>query len=62
MAWAADKPSFVFGDVRLPIRILAVMLKEDGAWKIQHGHFSVGVPDEVAFENAAEWSQFAPAH
>jgi hypothetical protein len=38
------------------------MVKEDGAWKIQHGHFSVGVPDEVAFENAGEWSQATPSH
>jgi SnoaL-like domain len=62
IAWAADKPFFVVGDMRAPIRLSAVMVKEDGAWKIQHGHFSVGVPDEVAFENATEWSTAAPTH
>jgi ketosteroid isomerase-like protein len=62
VAWAADKPSLVVGDMRAPIRLSVVMLKEDGAWKIQHGHFSVGVPDEVAFENATEWSTSAPSH
>jgi hypothetical protein len=62
VAWAADRPAFVVGDARAPIRLSVVMLREDGAWKIQHGHFSVGVPDDVAFENAAEWSTFAPAH
>ena len=62
VAWAADRPSFAVGDTRAPIRLTAVMLKEDGDWKIQHGHFSVGVPDEVAFENAATWSEAAPAH
>ena len=62
VAWAADKPAFVVGEMRAPIRISVVMIKEDGAWKIQHGHFSVGVPDEVAFENATEWSMFEPAH
>ena len=62
VAWAVDRPAFAVGDMRAPIRLSAVLLKEDGAWKIQHGHFSVGVPDEVAFENAAEWSMATPAH
>lgn len=62
VAWAADRPSFVFGDVRIPIRILAVMLKEEGAYKIVNAHFSVGVPDEVAGENAVAWSEAAPSH
>jgi len=62
VAWAADRPAFAVGDMRAPIRLSVVMLKEDGAWKIQHGHFSVGVPDEVAFENAVAWSEAAPAH
>ncbi|MGH3137110.1 MAG: nuclear transport factor 2 family protein [Gaiellaceae bacterium] len=62
VAWAADRPAFVVGDIRAPIRLSLVMLREGGKWKIQHGHFSVGVPDEVAFENAGEWSTAAPAH
>lgn len=62
VAWAADRPSFVFGDVRMPIRILAVMLNEDGAYRIVSAHFSVGVPDEVAGERAVEWSESAPSH
>jgi len=62
VAWAADKPAFVVGDMRAPIRLTVVMVKEDSAWKIQHGHFSVGVPDDVAFENAGEWSTSAPSH
>ena len=62
VAWAADRPSFVFGDVRMPIRILAVMLKVDGGFKIVAAHFSVGVPDEVAVENAAEWAAATPSH
>jgi len=59
VAWAADRPSFVAGDARMPIRLTAVFLSEDGAWKLQHGHFSVGVPDDLAFENALEWSRTA---
>lgn len=56
VAWAADRPSFAVGDTRAPIRLTAVMLKEDGDWKIQHGHFSIGVPDEIGFASAHEWS------
>ena len=62
VGWAADRPSFVSGDVRIPIRILAVMLKEDGDYKIATAHFSVGVPDEVAAANAVEWSEATPSH
>jgi hypothetical protein len=62
VAWAADRPTFVFGTARVPIRILAVMLKEDGDWKIVNAHFSVGVPDEVAAEHAEEWSAGAASH
>jgi hypothetical protein len=62
VAWAADRPSFVFGETRMPIRILAVMLEEDGELKVASAHFSVGVPDEVAVEKAAEWSVVTPSH
>jgi len=44
------------------MRILAVMLKEDGGFKIATAHFSVGVPDEVAAANAVEWSEATPSH
>jgi hypothetical protein len=60
VAWAADRPSFVVGDMRAPIRLTAVMVKEDGAWKVQHGHFSIGVPDEIGFASAVEWSEATP--
>jgi len=62
VGWAADRPSFVFGDVRIPIRLLAVMLEEDGEYKIVNAHFSVGVPDEVAGEKAVEWAGETRAH
>jgi hypothetical protein len=58
----ADRPSFVFGDVRIPIRLVAMMLEEDGQYKIVNAHFSVGVPDEVAGEKAVEWSEATPSH
>lgn len=60
VAWAVDRPAFVAGDQRVPIRLTAVLVKENGDWKIQHGHFSVGVPDEVGFESAVDWATAAP--
>jgi hypothetical protein len=57
VAWAVDRPAFVAGEMRAPIRLSAVLLNEDGAWKIQHAHFSIGVPDEIGFESAAGWSE-----
>lgn len=62
VAWTVDRPSFVFGDVRMPVRISAVMLEEDGELKIATAHFSVGVPDAVAAEKAVEWSTATPSH
>jgi hypothetical protein len=57
-----DRASFVAGDMRAPIRLTAVMLREDDRWKIQHAHFSIGVPDDIGFVQAEEWSHSAPAH
>jgi hypothetical protein len=61
-AWAIDKPAFVLGDARVPVRLSVVMAREDGAWKIRHGHFSAGVPDDLMIENAAAWSTATPSH
>jgi hypothetical protein len=60
VAWAVDRPAFVAGDRRVPIRLTAVMVREDGDWKIQHGHFSIGVPDEIGFASAEAWSEVTP--
>jgi hypothetical protein len=61
VAWAVDRPSLVAGEARVPVRLTAVLLNEEGTWKLQHAHFSVGVPDEVGFQNALEWSRAVPA-
>jgi hypothetical protein len=51
LGWAVDTPSFVLPDgSTLPTRLTAVLREEDGAWKIVHLHFSVGVPDEEAIK------------
>lgn len=49
VGWAADQPRFVFPDgAALPTRLTAVLLREDGEWRVVQAHFSVGVPDDVA--------------
>jgi ketosteroid isomerase-like protein len=53
VGWGTDRPSFVLPDGRhLPTRLTAVLRLEDGEWRIVHLHFSVGVPDEDAIEEA----------
>jgi SnoaL-like domain len=50
VGFATDQPRFVLPDGRfVPTRLTAVLREEDG-WKVVHLHFSVGVPDEDAFE------------
>jgi hypothetical protein len=53
VGWGIDHPSFVLRDGSyLPTRLTAVLHREDGEWKIVHLHFSVGVPDEEAIQQA----------
>jgi ketosteroid isomerase-like protein len=56
LGWAADQPRFVLPDgTPLPVRVTAVMRREDGDWKLVHAHFSIGVPDE-RLEAVLAWS------
>lgn len=49
--FAVDTPSFQLSNgARLPTRLTAVLTREGDDWKMVHAHFSVGVPDEQAFE------------
>lgn len=51
VGFALDQPRFVLPDGRfVPARLTAVLRQEDGAWRIVHVHFSVGVRDEEAFQ------------
>jgi ketosteroid isomerase-like protein len=38
-------------------RITAVLVKEGGAWRLVHAHFSVGVPDEEVADLQERWGQ-----
>jgi ketosteroid isomerase-like protein len=51
VGFAVDQPRFVLPDGRfVATRLTAVLCQEGERWKIVHLHFSVGVPDEDAFE------------
>ncbi len=46
VAWFADRPTIVFPQVKIPIRITGVAVGGAGGWRIVQIHFSAGVPDE----------------
>ncbi len=57
MAWAVDEPTLHYPDgSRVGTRVTAVLLQEDGTWKLVHAHFSVGVPDEEVVDLQTRWS------
>jgi len=57
MGWFVDTPLFGFPDgSAIDIRLTTVLVKEEGKWKLVHGHFSVGVPDEEVAELQKRWS------
>jgi len=49
IGWVADETRVVMPDgTTLTMRSTAVFHREDGAWRLLHGHSSVGVPNEAA--------------
>lgn len=57
VGWAFDTPTFGFPDgSSFPCRLTAILRNEGGTWRLLHGHFSVGVPDEEVVELAKRWS------
>jgi ketosteroid isomerase-like protein len=48
MGWIADRPTLTFPDASMEARLSVVVHKEDGEWKMVHGHFSLGVANEEA--------------
>jgi ketosteroid isomerase-like protein len=48
MGWIADRPTFGLSDGEITMRVSFVAHQENGQWKLIHGHFSIGVPNEVA--------------
>ena len=57
MGWAVDQPMFSFPDgSKFQTRLTAIFRREDDRWKLVHGHFSVGIPDEEVVELWRRWS------
>ena len=51
VGFAVDQPRFVLPDGSfIAARLTAVLNLEGGDWKVVHVHYSVGVPDEEAFQ------------
>jgi hypothetical protein len=46
LGWAFDEPTATFGSITAPVRVTAVLHREDASWKIVHLHFSAALPDE----------------
>jgi ketosteroid isomerase-like protein len=56
MAWVVDQPTFVFpDDSSISTRVTMVLRAADGGWKVVHGHFSVGVPDDEVVALQQKW-------
>jgi hypothetical protein len=56
LGYAFDEPWFGFPDgTGMRVRLTTVFLREDGAWKLVHGHFSSGVPDEEVVGLQQRW-------
>jgi hypothetical protein len=55
--WVIDEPTFFLPDGSpVSARMTAIVRREDGAWKVIHMHFSVGVPDAEVAELQRRWS------
>jgi ketosteroid isomerase-like protein len=46
MGWIADRPTLALPDGKLEMRVSFVAHREDGQWRLVHGHFSIGVSNE----------------
>ena len=50
VGWAAGRGWFDVEGRRVPVRMTAVLHREDGDWKIVQTHASIGVPNDRMFE------------
>jgi ketosteroid isomerase-like protein len=60
LGWAIDEPVFAFpggAEVGIRIRLTTVWHREGERWRLVHGHFSVGVPDDEVVELQRRWSR-----
>jgi hypothetical protein len=54
VGWAADQPIARMPDgSEVPLRMTAVLHREDGSWKVVQTHWSIGLRNEEAFPEDA---------
>ena len=57
LGWLTDEATFGFPDgSTMATRMTAVLVLEDGDWRLVHMHASVGVPDEEVVELQRRWA------
>lgn len=58
LGWVVDEPTLHMPDgSAIQTRLTAIVHRIDGAWKLVHAHFSVGVPDDEVAELQQRWDQ-----
>jgi SnoaL-like domain len=56
LGWVVDESVLHYPDgTDVQTWVTAVLHQEDGAWKLVHSHFSVGVPDDEVAELQERW-------
>jgi len=53
VGWVADRPTFRLGGVDVECRHTSVFVREGTEWRVVQHHFSIAVPNEQAFGEAA---------
>ena len=62
VGWFADQPTWIFADgSRAPMRMSAVLQREEPGWRIVHTHLSVAVPDDQCVMLQRRWKHGLPA-
>ncbi len=57
VGWFVDEPVNIFPDgSRMQTRMTAILLRDDGDWRVVHLDVSVGVPDEEVVGLQERWS------
>jgi hypothetical protein len=50
VGWMSDRPTLVVGgEMRVPLRVTAVVERDGGSWKVVQWHASIGVSNEESF-------------
>ena len=62
VGWFADQPTWIFADgSRAPMRMSAVLQRDEPGWRIVHTHLSVAVPDDQCVMLQRRWKYGLPA-